>query len=873
MKYRSLREILGSPLARRLLRDLALFGLIAIVLLTAIRLYYAHEQLRGELESNLDDIHTSHVSALTQSLWTTNETEIALQLHGIVTAPFIEYAAIVDGDNVLFESGRRISKATVEEKIPLVHQQQGRAHPLGNLVVVASLDAVYHRLAEVAVDILISNTAAILALALITFIVFYREVTRHLLATTVYLRNFDVAHPAPALQLARQTPAKPDELDELVAALNAMQAGTREALHSLNASEERFRFALQGANDGLWDWDLNTNRVYFSPRWKAMLGYAEHELENVFATWERLTHPQDLPKTTAILQEYLNRRREKYEVEFRMQHKDGHWVHILARGTVARSDSGEPLRMAGTHVDISERNAANQLIVRERVRLKAILKTASDGIHILDSDGTLLDASTSFLAMLGRDETCLGHLNVADWDPAITRETVRLAIANVLARNEAQIFEARHRHRDGHEFDVEISARGFTIDGQALVYASSRDISARKLAENEREQLQGQLRQAQKMETIGQLTGGIAHDFNNILASILGYTGLAQDRYGDALPDKVKNYLAEVQRAGERGRDLVAKMLAFARSQKGLPQVVALKSLAGDVVNMLASVIPSGIHITLHVAEDDALVQADPVMLQDAITNLIINARDALGDRGSIDIAVRRKTVASLRCDSCHSELSGEFLELSVSDTGCGIAAEHLSRVFDPFYTTKGPDKGTGLGLSMVHGVVHDAGGHIQVASTSGTGTRFSLLLPLAAGSIQPPSDPTPITTREPLAKTDKTILVVDDEEPIAQYLVELLGLHGYRAQMFTSSSTALSAFRAAPGSFAALVTDFTMPGLSGAELTRAILAVTPELPVILCTGFSDTFDARSAAAIGIRRYFDKPVKSSALIAALGELT
>ena len=315
MKRNSLHDIVGSPLARRLLRDLALFGLVAVVALTALRLALDYRQIRAELDSELDDVKNAYLAPLTQSLWTTNDKEVTLQLHGIVQSPFLEHALVVEAGKTVAESGRRASTHVVERTYPLQHVQAGQPHALGTLTVVASLDTVYARLRDDAVLILATNIAAVFSLAIITFLLFYRLVTRHLLTTTNYLRNFDILNDSPALALARRAPAKTDELDELVAALNAMQTNTREILLQLHASEERMRFALQGANDGLWDWDLKTNRTHFSPRWKAMLGYADHELENVFATWERLVHPQDRANALFVLQEYLANRREKYEIE------------------------------------------------------------------------------------------------------------------------------------------------------------------------------------------------------------------------------------------------------------------------------------------------------------------------------------------------------------------------------------------------------------------------------------------------------------------------------------------------------------------------------------------------------------------------------
>jgi PAS domain S-box-containing protein len=258
------------------------------------------------------------------------------------------------------------------------------------------------------------------------------------------------------------------------------------------------------------------------------------------------------------------------------------------------------------------------------------------------------------------------------------------------------------------------------------------DITERRQFEERQEEVQSQLQQAQKMEALGMLTGGIAHDFNNILAAILGYSSLARDRFsGDNA--KLKDYLTEIVLAGERGRDLVAKMLAYSRGGKGALVRINLAELVRDTLKMLKAAIPSSIDVSEQADADLPTVRGDPVGFQQIITNLCVNARDAMAGQGRLGLALRRTMLPSkAECASCHCSVSGEFIELRVSDSGSGMSAEQLERIFQPFYTTKSVDKGTGMGLAMVHGIVHEHGGHILVDSVPGEGSTFRILLPVA---------------------------------------------------------------------------------------------------------------------------------------------
>lgn len=393
------------------------------------------------------------------------------------------------------------------------------------------------------------------------------------------------------------------------------------------------------------------------------------------------------------------------------------------------------------------------------------------------------------------------------------------------------------------------------------------EMSEREQAEVERKKLSDQLQQAQKMEAMGQLTGGIAHDFNNILTSIVGYNNLARDRSVNIEDKKIKKYLDEVNLAGERARDLISQLLVFSRGEKIKPQAQHLEKLTKEVVQMLAVTMPSTIQVDTQVVDDLPMAMIDPIQLQQIIINLCINARDAMEGIGRLTLRLHKISVTETVCSSCHETFSGSYIELAVEDTGHGLLPGQMQHLFEPFYTTKAIGKGTGLGLSVAHGLIHDLTGHIVVNSVQGEGSTFRLLLPVADKVTTQYTLENEVIENFLLAQEEDAphVLVVDDEVSVAGYIHELFKSKGYRVTTIIDSEDALAKFTIAPHEFDLLVTDYTMPGMTGMELAKAILLVRPGFPIILCTGYSEKISEACAIENGLSGYLRKPIDTQSL--------
>ncbi len=371
--------------------------------------------------------------------------------------------------------------------------------------------------------------------------------------------------------------------------------------------------------------------------------------------------------------------------------------------------------------------------------------------------------------------------------------------------------------------------------------------------QEERAELERTVRQGQKLEAIGTLAGGIAHDFNNILTSILGYANLLREQCPPG--SQMAADLDQIITAGYRAKELVRQILTFARQREGHPQVIQVKALLKEAIKLLRASLPATIDIRQRI-DDDGAVVADPAMLHQVIMNLCTNAFRAMGDKGVLDIALDRVQITEFRPGLVGNLSPGEWVCLKVEDDGCGMTPEVLERIFEPYFTTREAEGGTGLGLSTVYGILRDLGGDIRVTSTPGKGSVFEVFLPAAqdAGSVEAS------VVETALPGGNERLLCVDDEPPIVEICRRSLEYLGYQVTTRTSSVEALELFRARPNDFDLVITDYTMPHMTGLELARKIRAVRSDIPVVLATGYSEMIGPEQLDHYGIDGLLAKPI-------------
>ncbi len=385
----------------------------------------------------------------------------------------------------------------------------------------------------------------------------------------------------------------------------------------------------------------------------------------------------------------------------------------------------------------------------------------------------------------------------------------------------------------------------------------------------ERMELEQQLQQSKKMESIGNLAGGVAHDFNNILTSIMGYTDLALGELSGRRDSTMRSYLEGINDASSRARELVGHLMTFGRRRKAEKVRVEIGEIVDQVVSLLKPALPPGLTVEIHLDRDVIAVMGDPVQLQQAIMNLCINARDAMDGHGTVHIEARRQRKDVVVCSSCRKVFSGDFASIQVRDTGAGLPVDQVDSLFEPFYTTKAPGVGSGLGLSVVHGAVHSHGGHVTVTSQPGD-TCFSIFLPIAGVT---PRQPEVVGASQPAPENLRgRVLLVDDEPIVANAVSMVLQKKGLEVEIATDPNAALDRFSGQPHAYDIVVTDQIMPAMVGTELARQLSRIRPGIPIILCSGFSRGVDESRLASVGIGAFLPKPVDFDALATRIASL-
>ncbi|MFC4309814.1 PAS domain-containing protein [Steroidobacter flavus] len=594
--------------------------------------------------------------------------------------------------------------------------------------------------------------------------------------------------------------------------------------------EQRWERAIRGTLDGLYEWDLLTGHVWYASRFRDIIGCADVNFANTFQAFQNVLHAEDRVAVLSKIRAHLENQ-SRLDTRCRVVTRKGNIVWCRLRGEAERDASGRPTRLAGSLSDISAQIDAEKALSRSQ-----------------DFYGTVLDSLPLFVAYADRDERILYANRVfqqffavplADSRGRVIKDVIgdrRYGAIGPYVREALQgkTLEGQGRYRDasGKQIDLEAAFIPHYDDNGELqgCFVAARDITEKRL-------LEAELRQSQKMEAVGRLTGGIAHDFNNLLSVIVGNMQLLT-RSLQQTPRLLRQAETALN-AAMRGGELIKRLLAFARQQVLEPRNVDLNALIGGMYELLRRSLTGDIEIQSQLAADTWFTRADPGQLENAVLNLVINARDAMPGGGVITIATRNVTIGADRQPREDGLTPGEYALVEVADTGAGMSNETLKRVFEPFFTTKEVGKGSGLGLSMVYGFVKQSGGHVHIASAPQQGTKVQLYFPRSeAGADQM----TPVgTVQEDLPRGHETILVVEDNAEVRGTTVEILTSLGYRVHEAANGHQALERFMRHPD-IALVFTDIMLPGgLLGPQLVEKLTERRPELKVLLTSGFSDS--------------------------------
>ncbi|MBC2594671.1 PAS domain S-box protein [Ruficoccus amylovorans] len=623
--------------------------------------------------------------------------------------------------------------------------------------------------------------------------------------------------------------------------------------HAVEQSRQRLAMAIELGNLGVWDYDIKEKRLILEDSWYKLFGYSRNDPFDQLDNMLDLIPEDERGHLKFVFRRLLNGQDENLTEECFIRCQDGSFRRALVRAQALRDNEGHLSQIVGNVWDIDERWRAE-----ERLRLFQRLNNQSPScVVVTDPKGNIEYVNDTFCRITGYTrEEALGHNPRILKSDRMSKDHYRKLWDTISHGREWQ-GEFLNKKKNGEYYweratIFPIKGRNGTITHFA---AAKEDITELKENEAKREELNKQVLQLQRMETIGTLAGGIAHDFNNLLGAIRGWTELAQ-RHANGNDDALED-LRHVLVATKRARALVEQILTFSRESIGNMIPIDPALVANEAMNMLRSIIPSTIIIKKNIPEGLGMIKADPSQFHQVIFNLCTNAAQAMGDAGGeLEVTLSKCILPKTAPDAPTGFPGGNCLCLKVSDTGPGIPKEHLSRIFEPFFTTKPVGEGTGLGLSVVHGIVTSHSGQVTVESTSGKGATFLLNFPCIQDNTAETAAP---EVEEKPRSGSERILLVDDEKEIINVMQRHLTFLGYDVTIFSDSTEAAEAVMRQPTSFDIVVTDQVMPNVTGLELVERIRRVKKDMPAVIMTGFSRTVSPERIEALGRASLIMKP--------------
>ena len=608
--------------------------------------------------------------------------------------------------------------------------------------------------------------------------------------------------------------------------------------NALKESEQKFKTMFDQAPLSYQSLDEDGNFKVVNQTWLNLLGYSHEEV--IGKSFGDFLHPdwkdhfkENFPRFKAI--------GEILGIEFEMIKKDGSLILVSFHGKISKDKNGNFQQTHCVFQDITKRNQMEEALKKSEQKYQTIMESMKEPLYIGSQDFIIKYMNPAMIKRTGHDATgehCFKAIHDLD------KKCPWCHYEDIIEGNALELDVVSPK--DNHSFHI--STTPFVSnDGSISSLNVFRDITEFKKMEN-------QLQQSQKMESIGTLAGGIAHDFNNILFPILGYTEMLLEDVPEESP--FKESLNEIYISALRAKDLVKQILTFSRQENSELKLLKMQPIIKETLKLIRSTIPTTIKIKQDIKSDCGVIKADPTQIHQIIMNIATNAYHAMADiGGELIVSLNEMELGAL--DLINPDMKpGAYAFLTIADNGIGMDKELSQKIFDPFFTTKEKGKGTGMGLSVVHGIIKKLNGGIQVDSKPGKGTQFHVYLPVEKSL----SKEQETNSKAKIQDGIEQILLVDDEEAILTMEKKMLERLGYQVTSRTSSIEALESFRAAPKKFDLVITDMAMPNMPGDILAIELTKIRPDIPVLLCTGFSETMSEAKAASLGIKDFLLKPI-------------
>ncbi len=619
--------------------------------------------------------------------------------------------------------------------------------------------------------------------------------------------------------------------------LDDKMAKLEKAQQELLKQTEQLKMANEVTQTGLWESNYDEKTVFVSEQWYSMLGYSKKSMTMMISDLLEYVHPED---RELIIDFYENRAvkfdKNSFEKEIRLRHKDGSYCWVLSRSKVIEWNSeGKPARIIGLDMNIQTFKNARMEIEKSEKLFHAIFENAPYPVSISElSTGRFLAANRAFFDFHGITRDDLSELTVQT-SSTIDKEQHLKIVEELESKGVIKNHETEIIKKDGSKSSIVFSCVLLDPEGNKKVLGITVDVTEMKNAEKEREKLQERLHHSQKLEAVGILAGGVAHDFNNMLGAIIGYTELTMMEMDHEDPRR-KN-LDEIMSSARRSAGLVRQLLAFARKQKVEPVLFDINKSIGDLLKMLRRLIGENIELVWEPGDESLRVSMDPSHFDQIMVNLCVNARDAISDVGSITIESSRVFIDENFASPQYDIPPGEYVRLTVSDTGCGMDRDTIQHIFDPFYTTKEMGQGTGMGLATVYGIIKQNKGLINVYSKEDKGTVFIIYLPLSSEEL---SEEQVIPAEKVPRSQGETVLLLEDEPALLELAKIMLTRLGYNVISATTPADAVNIVEDKNLDIHLLITDVIMPEMNGRELADRVQAIRPDVKVIFMSGYTD---------------------------------
>jgi PAS domain S-box-containing protein len=613
-----------------------------------------------------------------------------------------------------------------------------------------------------------------------------------------------------------------------------MEERIQERTSELRRSEEVFRKVYEHMAVGVARVSRNFRIEAANEAYCHMLGYREEEL--IGKHLSDITHPEILEENLRKQSQLTQGDIDHYRLEKKFIHKSGHVVHGILDANLVRDEAGQPSFFLGSVLDITERKKAEEAILESERRYRRLVDNSTEAVFLCDYSGRIIDANRVASRRLGYLFQDLLSLKAWDVDIGVSPERW-FDIWSKSRPEDPKTFQGVHRCRDGSTYPVEVTATLFEEEHKAYILANVRDITERKRAEEEQENLQFQLLQAQKMESVGRLAGGVAHDLNNMLVAILGYGDLLMADTG--LAERHRKRVELMHQAGLRSRDLVKQLLAFSRKQTLHMENLNLNQVLSGFTSLLEKTLRENIVIQYRLSDQLPLAMADRGQLEQVILNLAVNAQDAMPEGGTLTLETSVVELDEGYASQHLGVIPGRYVMLVVSDTGQGMDKATQEYIFDPFFTTKDVGEGTGLGLATVYGIVKQHQGNIWVYSELGQGTTFKIYLPTTE-QVQGDVEQAEAADGHPASHGREAVLVVEDDDMVRELAVNVLEEQGYRVLSAASGLDCLDLLDHHEHTFDLMLTDVIMPDMNGKTLFEAVAHRQPDIRVLYMSGYTE---------------------------------